>query len=531
MSTPDDPDLLGARFPSEPPSFVPPRGTKRVIAVGGGRGGVGKSLLSVNLAVYFAQLGRSSVVVDADMAGANLHTVLGLDGPPTPTRDQLDSGKLPLVDTSVPGLKLMSAIADPSALSSSRPGRRSMWVQLLRQMEADFVVLDLGAGITQATLDLFSIADVSICATLPEPPAIEATYRFLRALYLRRLRRTLSKERFRLKLVERALTELDPLPLPLDVAAHLTRADQSLGQLAHIEMARLSPKLVVNGTRVRNDAELGGAMQAMADRYLGIDLEYIGHVEQDDSVWLTVRRRRPLLIDSPTSKSARLIERIARRVVALCAVLDQRPVVQPRDRTRRLTLYDVLGLSRGASDEEVRRAYKRQRELFSSGSLPLVSILNEEGIRAEQARLDEAHDTLLDPNRRRAYDVSTFPEDAAAEMPPTSARRPPSPDLLLLQQEIAREIHMATEFSGPFLRKIRESQGLTLEEISARTKISLGHLRAIEEETFAQLPPIVYARGFVRELAKVLRLDPAHVDRTYLKRMREAFAGLGRPVD
>ncbi len=73
----------------------------------------------------------------------------------------------------------------------------------------------------------------------------------------------------------------------------------------------------------------------MAERYLGVNYDYVGHIEQDDAVWLSVVHRRPLLIDSPTSKSARNLERIARRVPGLehdarataeraCAVLGAR---------------------------------------------------------------------------------------------------------------------------------------------------------------------------------------------------------------
>ena len=57
----------------------PPRGSPRVISIGGGPGGAGKSLLAVNLGVYLAQLGRNVVVADVDPAGAGLHTLLGID--------------------------------------------------------------------------------------------------------------------------------------------------------------------------------------------------------------------------------------------------------------------------------------------------------------------------------------------------------------------------------------------------------------------------------------------------------------------
>ncbi len=520
---------LDERFPP-PPSVIPPRGTKHVIAVGGGRGGVGKSVLTVNLAVYLAQLGRSVAVVDADVGGANLHVGLGLAAPPSPTREQVDAGEVRVVDTDVPGLRLVGAMLDPTSATAARAGRRSRWAQTLKQIEADFVIVDLGAGFAPGTLDLFGLADVALCVTVPEPPAIEATYTFLRALFLRRLRRALLRERFRLRMVERALAELPALPRPPELIEALDRTDPALAELAAGELSRLAPRLVVNGTRVRSDLDLGPSMQAISARFLGIELEYVGHVEQDDAVWLTVRRRRPLLVDSPTSKGARLIERVARRVVAITATPEGRASAPPQgagSQQKKPNLYELLGLSRGASDEEVRRAFKRQRELFGVNSLPLVSILDEAGLRAEQARLQEAHDTLLEPNRRRAYDLSTFPE-LEVDPHPKESRRAPSPDDLRFIAEVQREIHTATEFTGSFLRRVRESQGLELAEIARQTKIAASHLSAIEEERWEELPAPVYARGFVRELAKVLKLDPMQVDRTYAKRLREGYASIGR---
>lgn len=526
-----DLDTFAGEFPpSTPALLLPPRGARCVLAVGGGRGGVGKSVLSVNLATYLAQLGRSVVLVDADVGGANLHTVLGLDGPPIPSREQVESSTPHAVATSVPGLRVMGAMFDPTAMSSVRPGRRSQWAVTLKKLDCDFVVVDLGSGSAPATLDLFAMADVSICVTMPEPPAVEATYRFLRALYLRKLRRALMKERFKLKLVERAMMDLPPLPTPIEVIGALARQEIGLARLATAELRRLAPRLVVNGTREKADTELGPTMQAMADRYLGLELDYIGYIEHDDAVWLTVRRRRPLLIDSPTAKSARLIERIARRVVALTATPPARISTPPAPPTeRRMTLYDVLRVQRGASDEEVRRASRKQKELYVEGSLPLLSILDAEGIRGEQARIDEAHDTLLDPIKRRAYDLSTFAD--ASEAPAPKPRVSLTEEQLLAQAEIAREIHGTTEFTGAFLRRVRESLGIDIVDIAARTKIARAHLVAIEEESFAELPALVYARGFVRELAKALKLDPAQVDRSYLKRMREGLSALGKPVE
>ena len=166
---------------------------------------------------------------------------------------------------------------------------------------------------------------------------------------------------------------------------------------------------------------------------------------------------------------------------------------------------------------------------ITEGSLPLTSLVWGAELSREQARIEEAHDTLLDPVRRRAYDLSTFPEEALSEAP-AKGRAPAgmASELLMLQAELAREIHAETQFTGALLQKVRESQGVEIADIAAKTKIAATHLRAIEQEAFNQLPALVYTRGFVQELAKCLRLDPSQVARTYLKRMRETLAASER---
>ena len=100
----------------------------------------------------------------------------------------------------------------------------------------------------------------------------------------------------------------------------------------------------------------------------------------------------------------------------------------------------------------------------------------------------------------------------------------------MLQQELTREINAETEFTGPLLAKVREAQGIEIEDIARHTKISAAHLRAIEAEDFGQLPALVYTRGFVQQVAKYLQLDPSHVSRTYLRRMRLWRAATGEPA-
>jgi len=524
-SVPPTPPAAAGAVPLGP-GGAPPLGVKHVIAVGGGRGGVGKSLLAVNLAVYLAQLGRKVLLIDTDPAGAALHTALGL-GQPAPSRasDDAEEEDLSSIPTQVPGLSLVPQLYRAGSTVPVRPGRKARWARELKHLEADYVLLDLGAGTQPATLDLFLSADFGICVSTPEPPSVEASYRFLRAAFVRALRRALVKDRFKLRLIERAESELGPLPTPHELVHAIARYDTSLGTLAAAELSRIRPRLVVNNARLRPDTDLGPAMCDLGRRHLGVNFDYVGHIEQDDAVWLSVVHQRPLLIDNPTSKSARNLERIARRILALAANRDQERVGEPVPLSpANLNLYEVLLAHRGATDEELRRAYKRQRDLYQRGSLPLTSLLDETARRRESARIEEAHDTLLDPLRRKAYDASIFPE--------TEAEAPRSPEVgsallaerAVLRQELSREINAETEFTGRLLAKVREAMGVELSEIARETKISVSHLSAIEAEAFDDLPALVYTRGFVQQLAKFLKLDPTQVTKTYLRRLRESRA-------
>jgi flagellar biosynthesis protein FlhG len=494
----------------------------RLIAIGGGRGGVGKSLIAVNLAVYLAQLGRTVVLVDADHGGSNLHCHFGLSA--ANSEPDLTEGaaamQRALVPTSIPGLSLLPAAHDavkrPPPL---RARRKAAWIAALKTLPANYTVIDVGSADADSALDFMLAADLPIAVTVPEPPAVEATYRFLRAAFLRRLRRALGRDKLRSLLAERVVTEMRTLPAPIELIRRLANAERSLAELAWTEAQGLRVQLVVNQTRVRADAELGGWMSGLASRHYGVALDELGHIELDDTVSLTVRRNRPLLIESPSSKSARNVERIARRVLALLTSKATERMAIPLP-TGEPTLYAVLGLTRSASDEDVRRAYKRQREIYATGGLATFSVLNAEELSAAQRKLDEAYDTLLDAARRRAYDLSTFPEAEQPTLTATTTHPALAAEQLLLQEQLQREIGPHTEFTGELLRKIRESQGLELAELSAKTRIARVYLQAIEDEHFEKLPAMVYARGFVTELAKQLHLDPVQVQRTYLRRIR-----------
>jgi flagellar biosynthesis protein FlhG len=490
----------------------------RVLAVSGARGGAGRTMIASNLALYLSTIGRKVVLVDGDPSGANLHTSLGMRKPISLLR----AGRLGVrregtalieevtVRTPYPGLRLLHAGMDEPGPSTGRSERLAKLVSKLRGVDADYIVVDMGVGVSRDVVDAYLAADIALFVTLPEPSALENTYQFFRAAFVR-----LVWQRAKLaghhEVLQKHLRALGSAPPPLDLYRELVRQRSPAAEVVREAMEDFRPYLVINQTRLRADLQLGFDMQSAGRRRLGLNIEYMGHIDHDDTVWTCVRNRRPLLLEVPGAKSSKKLEKIARRVLAMEA-----PATR-RDRARGVPTdshHDMLEVERGATDEEIRRAYKRCRELYAHDSLACYGLLEPHEVETLRARLDEAFDVLLDPSRRRPYELSIFP-------PGTEPKRPPAePEVESDEVHAAPDITPDTVFTGALLRQVREAFRVTLKDVSQKTKIGLQYLRAIEDDDFASLPAVVYASGFVSEYAKVLKLDPQQVSRTYVRRYK-----------
>lgn len=520
------------------------RAARRIIAVGGGKGGAGKSLLAANVAIYLATLGKRVVLIDADLGGANLHTFVGVDRPQLTIGDLFEKRAASIeqlvVETPIPGLGLVSGEGDPSWIANARPGVRGRLIQQVQQLKVDYLVVDLGPGSGSTALDFFLVADVGILVVQPEPTSVENTYRFLKSAFLRRLRRA------GLELALARVREGDHsfeggIPTPMDLYQGV---GSDLAPRILTEMRAFRARIVVNQVRAKTDLDLGPALASAARRRLGTPVDYLGHLEHDDAVWLAVRKRRPLFVEHPESRAAKCIERIARR---LLAIENEKPAPhEPRALTE-LSHYEILEVEPGATEEEIRRAVRRVREVYGPDSLVVPGLYSRERLSALHQRIDEAYETLIDEERRRAYDQSLFPDGQVprrrvASTPGVPPTIPPgmvpvtsdrSGPIQLIEDPASGAtpapqtprppepvIAPSTEFTGALLKQLREARGIDLHAISQRTKITVTHLRAIEEETLKALPAMVYTRGFLVEYARFMRLDVARVLDTYLTRLK-----------
>ena len=308
---------LGART-DEPLS---PRTRTRVIPVGGGKGGVGKTFLVANLAAALARDGYRVAAVDGDLEGANLHTCLGVPRPRTSLADfvaqrEEDLPKL-LLETPIDNLQLIAATASNLAIPQPSHARRVRLVRELRRIAADFVFVDLGAGTHPAVMDYFMIGEEGVVVITPEPTSVENAYAFLRAAFYRRLRLAMVSHSVR-SIVTLAMDERNErgIRTPLDLLREVRAIDSSEGARFVETMRAFRPRVIVNEVRTADDIKLGFSIRSVCRKYFGIDAEYLGYVNHDEAARRSVRARRPIVASHPRSDASIYIARIARKLAA-----------------------------------------------------------------------------------------------------------------------------------------------------------------------------------------------------------------------
>ncbi len=292
----------------------------RIVGVGGGKGGIGKSLLSASLGIDLARRGNRVVLVDADLGGANLHTCLGIDQPLVGIGDFLDHrvGDLDeaMTHTGVENLMLVSGARDPLDVANLKHHQKLRLLRGIQSLAADFVVLDIGSGSNFNVLDFFLVADHGILTLVPEPTSIENGYRFLKAAFYRRLK-AVEKLYGIQELLLSVGRQAGATQGPRALLAEVSKRDATVGRLLELEMQRFRPRLVINMARTPADFEVGDAVVAAWRKFFGLEMDYLGSIGYDDEVWRWVRLKRPLLVQSPGGTTAAAVRTIADHLLQL----------------------------------------------------------------------------------------------------------------------------------------------------------------------------------------------------------------------
>ncbi len=288
----------------------------RIWAIGGGKGGVGKSVLAANLGVVLAKRRERVVVVDADLGGANLHTIFGMPDPELTLSDYLDKKVARLediiLDTSVPGLHLVSGAHALLEMANPKHGQKRKILRHIQEIEADHVILDLGAGTGINVLDFFLVSHRGILVVVPEPTSVENAYHFIKAAFARKLKQTEPKKKIAAALEKVAADKKGtPSKSARDLVADVMVIDPEAGAAVLAAAATFGASIVVNRASSASHERLAAEMSMACREYYGIGVDALGTLPSDPMVARSVIDREPVAAIHPDSKFASAVRRLA----------------------------------------------------------------------------------------------------------------------------------------------------------------------------------------------------------------------------
>lgn len=241
----------------------------RVITVTSGKGGVGKSSLSVNIALQMKKLGKRVVILDADFGLANVEIMLGVR-PKYNLGDVLYNGKS-IKEIITPGPMDVGFISGGSGIRELVGMTRSqitILVQKLYDLDelADIVIIDTGAGISESVLEFVAVSSEVLLVATPEPTSLTDAYALLKTLH--------KKEEF------------SPENTVIKVVANKTFS-------------------------AREGTELYNKLDVVSERFLKFKLEYLGTIPHDANISRACIQQKPIVMAYPNSPAALSLEQLA----------------------------------------------------------------------------------------------------------------------------------------------------------------------------------------------------------------------------
>lgn len=244
--------------------------TASVLAVASGKGGVGKSVISINLGIALAKHGKKVCVFDADTNLANINILLGVQ--PERTIENVLSGENTVDEVLLDGpegVQFVSAASGAADLVRLNKDQRERLLMMMQQLESqfDYVIIDTAAGTDKTVLALLMAAPTTLMVITPEPTSLTDAFSVLRLLTQR--------------------------GLELDV------------------------KIIVNQAFDLDSAQkIFNRFRKACQTYLGLKVSSLGYVAQDRFLPAAVRKQTPIMIDAPYTPAARCITAMSRRLEA-----------------------------------------------------------------------------------------------------------------------------------------------------------------------------------------------------------------------
>ncbi len=290
------------------------------VSVGGGKGGVGKSLIALNLATSFASMGLETVLVDADLGSPNLHSLLGVTRV-GPTLHALLDRRITRIEeamiaTAVPRLSLIPGASGHLGAANPSHQEKLKLIRQLTSVEADVLVVDVGAGTAYNVLDLYGLGEVRIVVATPELTSLQNAYVFLKSSLLREIA-SLAKDRGALELWTRCIDRSETSRMSAWLAKVSVEDPRLAGSLRELLGSR-NTRLVGNRIASSADRHALFALTRLAREFLDLDVSLAVNIPSSAAMTESIGRRSPAVHGAPRDPSlVRAFESLAEQLLTM----------------------------------------------------------------------------------------------------------------------------------------------------------------------------------------------------------------------
>lgn len=293
-----------------------------IVPIASGKGGVGKSLVAANLSIALAESGRRVVLADLDLGASNLHVMLGLSSVGRGVGTWLSAPNAEFSDillaTDYPNLRFIPGDAEIPGLANIASQQKNRLIKKLLSLDADYLVLDLGAGTGANILDFFLTASQGIVVTAPALTATLNAYLFLKNAVFRLMWTTFKKGTAAYSYLEglrKDGSSLQKAYVPA-ILEQIGRIDPENRAVFDAKAAKFRPRLIMNMLEDPKDAEKAQKIRRSSRQYLNLDVEHLGILYRDDLQDIALGSRIPILRYKPQSVLSQAIYRMADKLIS-----------------------------------------------------------------------------------------------------------------------------------------------------------------------------------------------------------------------
>ncbi|MCA9756993.1 MAG: P-loop NTPase [Candidatus Eisenbacteria bacterium] len=257
-------------------------------AIAGGKGGVGKSVVTLSAAYWLGRLKHQVALLDGDLGGANLHTMLGVRIPPR-TLDDFVLKRVPtlddlLLDTSLEGVRLIAGGSDTPALANPNYAQKTRLLRAMAAIETDLLLVDLGAGTSLNTLDLFLAAPNRVVVLTPQPTSIQNAYGFIKAAFFRLVAKELRGTPLKNLLDPGQFREAGAPQTAEELFQEIAIGAPDAIDAVKRAVDDLEIHLIVNMIRSPKEEKVGPVVSEVCRKFLGVRTRILGAIPYDPKI-------------------------------------------------------------------------------------------------------------------------------------------------------------------------------------------------------------------------------------------------------